>query len=70
MFGPEILHRPNKLREEFRRGMAEMETMLAGKTESSVCELRSDIASERDARQHLEESISHVEAKTFELKHA
>ena len=40
-----------------------METMLATKVENSVGELRKEIASERDARQHLEERISHLEAK-------
>ena len=51
------------MREEFRHGMAEMETMLAGKIDASVGELRKEIASERDARQHLEERISRLEAK-------
>lgn len=51
------------MREEFRHGMAEMETMLAGKIEASVGELRQEIASERDARQHLEERIRQLEAK-------
>ena len=51
------------MREEFKHGMAEMETMLASKIENSVGELRKEIASERDARQHLEERISHLEAK-------
>ena len=41
------------MREEFRHGMAEMETMLAGKIESSV----------GDARQHLDERISHLEVQ-------
>ena len=51
------------MREEFRHGMAEMETMSAGKIESSVGELRKQIASERDARQHLDERISHLEVQ-------
>ena len=51
------------MREEFRHGMAEMETMLAGKIESSVDELRKEIACERDARQHLEQRIAHLEVK-------
>ena len=50
------------MREEFKHGMAEMETMLASKIENSVGELRKEIASERDARQHVEERISHLEA--------
>ena len=51
------------MREEFRHGMAEMETMLAGKIESSVDELRKEFACERDARQHLEQRIAHLEVK-------
>ena len=51
------------MREEFRHGMAEMEQMLAGKIESSVDELRKEIACERDARQHLEQRIAHLEVK-------
>ena len=51
------------MREEFKHGMAEMETILASKIENSVGELRKEIASERDARQHLEERISHLEQK-------
>ena len=51
------------MREDFRHGMAEMETMLAGKIESSVDEFRKEIASERDARQHLEQRIAHLEVK-------
>ena len=35
----------------------------ASKIENSVGELRKEIASERDARQHLEERISHLEQK-------
>ena len=51
--------------EEFKHGMAAMETMLASKIERSVGELRKEIASERNARQHLEGRISHLEAKNF-----
>eukprot|EP00434_Breviolum_minutum_P031768 symbB.v1.2.028095.t1/scaffold2943.1/size66754/1 len=51
------------MREEFKHGMTEMETMLAGKIDASVGELRKEIASERDARQHLEERILCLEAK-------
>ena len=58
------------IREEFHHGMAEMETMLAGKIDTSVGELRKKIASERDARQQLEERILHFQAKPFEHKHA
>ena len=54
------------MREEFKHGMAEMETMLAGKIDASVGELRKEIASERDARQHLEERISRLEAKQMD----
>ena len=51
------------MREEFRHGMAEMETMVANKIEASVGELRKEIESERDARQQLEERIQQLETK-------
>ena len=43
--------------------MAEMETMVTDKIEASVGELRKEMASERDARQQLEERIQQLETK-------
>ena len=51
------------MREEFRHGMAEIKTMVEYKIEASVGELWKEMASERDARQQMEERIQQLETK-------